>query len=103
MAKRDLVVKSGSQQRSQRKAEMTEIPLKNLSNKDEYQKPKWPIIYLTKSQTEQAVFKDTSPNYADLFRPANLMKHGNLDDQGIKPVHYDAGELCLENMTKQAA
>ena len=73
---------------------MTKTPPKNLSSKEKYQKAKWPIIYLTKSQTEQAVLKDTSPDNADLF---------HLDDQGTNPVHYDAEKLCLDNRTKQAA
>ena len=62
-----------------------------------------PNIYLTKSQASKEVLEDPSPGNSDPFHLNNIMRHENLDVHGEKPVHNDAGKLCLENMAKQAA
>ena len=56
-----------------------------------------------KTLVKPEVLKDPSPSSYDLFRLANQMSREKMDVQGEKPVPNDAGELCLGDMSKQAA
>ena len=75
-------------------------------SKEDYQKAKHlakHAVYLAKSQANEEVLKDPSPSTTDFFRLSNQIRHENLDVQGEKPVLNDAGELCLDDRSKQAA
>ena len=70
-------------------------------SKGGYQKVKWlakHAVYLAKSQAGQEISKYPLLSGSKLFRLADQMRCRNLNVQGGKPVHNDAGEVCLNSL-----